>query len=156
MDIHDATDYIILKTTVEAGVRLNLLKLQKLLYYVQAWYLAFYDKPLFAGRFQAWIHGPVNRELYNRYSFTKNLYSEVSSEDIRPTFDPSKLDQQARMHIDTVLEVYAKFTGSQLEEMTHSETPWIEARQGYESNQRCEAFLNEETIKTYYKNRLAS
>lgn len=150
MDIHDATDYIILKTTAEAGVRLNLLKLQKLLYYVQAWHLAFYDKPLFAGQFQAWIHGPVNRELYDRYSSTKILYSEVAEQDIHPTFDLNRLSQQERIHIDTVLEVYAKCTGSQLEEMTRSEDPWIEARQGYEPNQRCEVYIREETIRNYY------
>lgn len=33
--------------------------------------------------------------------------------------------------IDYVLENYARYSGSQIEAMTHSETPWINARKGY-------------------------
>ena len=35
------------------------LKLQKLCYYAQAWYLTIYGQRLFNEEFQAWLHGPV-------------------------------------------------------------------------------------------------
>ena len=40
------------------------LKLQKLLYYAQGWYLAFFDEPLFDERIEAWLHGPVVPPIY--------------------------------------------------------------------------------------------
>ena len=153
MHINQAGDYIILKLT-EAGEELNHLKLQKLLYYAQAWYLAFYGKQLFYEDFQAWIHGPINRTLYDRFASTKSLYSDIERDDISPEFELKSLSEQDRNHLDTILETYAKFSGVQLEEMTHKETPWIEARKGYRSSQRCEEPINCEVMRDYYVARL--
>lgn len=56
-NLHAVCDYIICRVRMaEAG--LNHLKLQKLMFYVQAWNLAFYGETLFCGKFQAWVHGP--------------------------------------------------------------------------------------------------
>jgi uncharacterized phage-associated protein len=149
MTIDDACDYIILKMT-EGGGPLNVIKLQKLTYYAQAWHLAFYENPLFPGKFQAWVHGPVSRELYDRFKDSKTLYSPVGAGDVRSDFDPESLDSGKRQHIDTVLEVYAPFTGSQLEEMTHREEPWIRARAGRRPSERCENALDEGVMQRYY------
>lgn len=43
------------------------LKLQKLLYYAQGYFLAKKDIPLFDEDFLAWEHGPVIRKIYNIY-----------------------------------------------------------------------------------------
>ena len=156
MNIYQVSDYIILKL-IEGGVPLNNLKLQKLVYYTQAWHLAMKDgKPLFDGRFQAWIHGPVNRDLYARFVRNKSLYSPIDISDITEGFNPEDIPADSRKHIDMILESYACFTGSQLESMTHEEEPWIEARTGYHPAERCEAFLNEATMTSYYKKRLDS
>jgi uncharacterized phage-associated protein len=153
MTINDVCNYITVKVKgADAG--LNNLKLQKLLYYVQAWHLAFYGEPQFAGKFQAWIHGPVNREIYNRFSATKNLYSEVTTQDVPADFEIEKLPEDERAHIDSVLEAYAPFRDFELEEMTHREEPWIEARQGYRSTERCEVEIKEETMRRYYASRI--
>ena len=80
--IHDITDYIILRVKSEDRfASLINLKLQKLLYYVQAWSYGINKKPMFDGEFEAWIHGPVNREIYNRFNSTKYLYSEINIDD---------------------------------------------------------------------------
>lgn len=149
MNIHDACDYIVTKVC-EGGESLNALKLQKLMYYVQAWHLAFYKRPLFDGKFQAWIHGPVSRELYDRFAVSKSLYSDVRPEDRRAEFDLDSLDPTEKDHIDNVLEVYAKFTGTQLEEMTHLEEPWREARKGIRPSERCEKEISEEMMTRFY------
>ena len=61
--IHDIADYIILRVKSEdKNASLINLKLQKLLYYVQAWSYGINKKSMFTGDFEAWIHGPVNRE----------------------------------------------------------------------------------------------
>jgi uncharacterized phage-associated protein len=153
MDINKICDYIITMAT-EGGESLNLLKLQKLLYYTQAWHLAFYDKRAFKGNFQAWIHGPVNREIYERFADSKTLYSEVTESDIQPNFDFRGISKDLRSHIDNVLEVYLKYTGSQLEEISHNEPPWQHARKGYRPSQRCEVVIDEEDMKDYYRSLL--
>jgi uncharacterized phage-associated protein len=51
----------------ETGSFLSNLKLQKLVYYAQAWHLALEESPLFEEDFEAWIHGPVLPTLYQKY-----------------------------------------------------------------------------------------
>jgi len=153
MTINDACDYIIHRV-LASGETLSNLKLQKLLYYVQSWNLVFEDKPLFDGKFQAWVHGPVSRQIYSRFAGTKTLYSDIAVNDVMNEFNPLTLDQEEKDHIDRVLSVYAKFTGAQLEEMTHQEEPWVKARDGYAPFERCEVELDEEVMKQYYKQRL--
>jgi uncharacterized phage-associated protein len=153
MTIDDAADYIILRL-VSGGEHINLLKLQKLVYYAQAWNMAIRGKPLFDGKFQAWVHGPVSRKLYDRFSESKSLYSPVSESDLQTGFDPNRISPEDRAHIDAVMEVYAPFSGSQLEEMTHQELPWQSARRGFEPSQRCEIEIDELLVSQYYSQRL--
>ncbi len=64
--IHNVADYLISKADAEAGDNVTHLKVQKLAYYAQAWYLAIKDRRLFDNDFEAWVHGPVARELFDR------------------------------------------------------------------------------------------
>lgn len=153
MELNDVCDYVIVKMT-EAGSALNLLKLQKLVYYIEAWHLAFHDRGLSNTRFQAWVHGPVSRRLYDRFKDSKSLYSAIEAHDVRSTFNLSALDPAKRRHIDAVLEVYGPFTGSQLEEMTHAEEPWIVARGSCRPSERCETEIAPTLMARYYKARL--
>ncbi len=152
--LQDVVDYIIGQFADEDG-SLSILKLQKLLYYVQAWHLASGQGPLFAGRFQAWVHGPVNRQVYDRFKDTHSLFATVGQRDIRPDFNPQALPQSARDHIDHVLEAYGPFSGVQLENMTHDEAPWLEARGGLKPFERCENELSESTMQAFYAKLLA-
>lgn len=152
--INQISDYVIFRCKAEGDTDLSALKHQKLLYYIQAWHLAFYQKPAFEADFQAWIHGPVNREIYELYKDKKYLYSEMNLEDITDTGVAEKLEDELKLHIDTILDGYAKFSATQLEIMTHQEEPWIEARKGFAPNQRCENIINNETMQKYYAARL--
>lgn len=152
--INDVCDYIITKAA-DDSLGLSVLKIQKLLYYAQAWHLAFDRGPLFDGKFQAWVHGPVNRSIYNRFRSEKYIYSPVSHTDILPTFSFEKLTPEERAHIDNVLNVYGQFSGDQLESLTHQEIPWIEARGGIPLHERSENLLDEQTMLEFYKARLA-
>lgn len=156
MSINDTCDYIIMMLT-EGSESLSNIKLQKLLYYVQAWNLAFYGKPFYSENenFEAWVHGPVSREIYNRFREHKSLYSDIKYEDITETFNPDLLDENEKKHIEVILETYAKFSGSELENMTHMEYPWINAREGYRSSERCEKQINNQDMIDYYSSRLS-
>ncbi len=152
-NIHDVCDYLIIKLR-DGGVFLNFLKLHKLLYYLQAWNLAFGRGRLFDEKFQAWVHGPVSRQVYDRFKDTKTLYSSVDRADMRSTFDPTVITDADRATIDSILETYADFSGDQLEEMTHQEDPWINARRGYGPAERCEVEISESDMRQYYSARL--
>lgn len=155
-DIHDVTDYVICRL-VDGGVHVNQLKLQKLLYYVQAWHLAHQGRPLVQGRFQAWVHGPVNREIFDRFRGSKMLYSPMGREDVRQGFNSDvALRPEERAFIDAVLEVYAPLSGDQLEALTHREDPWMTARGGRSPDERCEQEIDEGIMGAYYKARLTA
>lgn len=151
-NIHDIVDYIILKMS-DTNASLSLLKLQKLLYYVQSWHLAFYKTPLFNGKFQAWVHGPVNREIFDRFKETHILYSDVIVNDLHPNFNPENLQKNTVNHINSVLDAYGSFAGYQLEELTHKELPWLQAREGYSPSQRCEIEIDEKVITDFYSSK---
>jgi uncharacterized phage-associated protein len=150
--LNNVSDYIVMKMS-EGRTPLNVLKLHKLVYYVQAWHLAFTGNRLFNGNFQAWVHGPVNRALYDRYP-DKTMYSTVAITDIAAGFSPATLTAEERAHIDSVLEVYGDLAGYQLEEMTHNEAPWIDVRNGLPSTARSENVISDTTMRDYYRARL--
>lgn len=153
--VNTVSDYVIFKCKEQGNVSLSVLKHQKILYYIQAWHLAFEDKVAFKGEFQAWIHGPVNREIYDIYKDRKYIYSDLKIDDVQDKEFYNKINDGLRLHIDTIIESYAKFTATELELMTHEEEPWIKARNGYNPNERCEVVIDDNLMKKYYSARLS-
>lgn len=99
-------------------------KLQKLCYFAQAWHLANYGTPLVPNRFEAWAHGPVSPDLYNRY---RGWGWETIPQYIdRVSFE----NQSVQNLLDKVYDVYGDYTADQLESITHAEEPWEKARDG--------------------------
>ena len=120
-------------------------KLQKLCYYAQAWHLALLNEPLFADEIQAWIHGPVIPALYARYAdYGWNEIPKAESSDL---VFPEKTLQV----LETVWNTYKGLDGDQLESLTHSEGPWIEARNGIPSYLPCTNSITCESMSTFYK-----
>ena len=126
------------------------MKLQKLLYYLQAWSLGINQKAFLKCSFEAWVHGPVSRELYNRFKSSHNLYSFITISDVANPNPETAIDPDDIEFINYILDNYAGFSGAELESMTHKEDPWLEARNGYTPLQSCDKIISEETMKTYY------
>lgn len=97
------------------------MKLQKLVYYCQAYSLAWTGIPMFPERIEAWKHGPVVRELWKQHSGT----FDVQPEDING--DPETLTANDKIVADSIWESLGGFTGWELRRRTHSEKPWTEA-----------------------------
>lgn len=134
----DVAAYILQRTgTVTA------MKLQKLVYYAQAWSLVREEKLLFPERIEAWANGPVCPTLYasHRGEF------EVST---IATGDASKLTGDAKTTVDVVIEAYGKFAGYELSEMTHREAPWVDARAGLAAGERGTAEIPSAAMAEYY------
>ena len=94
------------------------LKLQKLLYYAQGYYLAKQNEPLFKEDFLAWEHGPVVRKIYNKYK-TNGARGIEYDEDFNVN-----IDQETESILQYVYNEYGKYTAWKLRDMTHEETPW--------------------------------
>ncbi len=122
IDVGTVAKYFLSKSIPGTEYAITHLKLQKLVYYAQAFYLANHDgKKLFDNPIEAWVHGPVCRELYNIYC---ECGSTVIIEDVTDVDLPVCVIE----HLDSVWEVYGAFSGPQLEYLTHQEKPWQVAR----------------------------
>jgi len=126
------------------GDEITNLKLQKLLYYVQGWYLAIYDEPLFDDRLEAWVHGAVQPKVYSLYK--QFLWEPITASVPCPKFDDNRIAD----HIDKVLAHYGKYSARDLERMIHREDPWKKARGGLPEDKPSKALIRHEAMKEYF------
>lgn len=119
------------------------MKLQKLVYYCQAWSLVWDEQPVFSDRIEAWANGPVVPNLYYAH---KGLYS-ISS---LTSGDASKINVTQQETIDSVLDYYGKQSSQWLSELTHKEGPWLEARKGLGPGDRGENEITHSSMMEYY------
>ena len=130
------------------------LKLQKLLYYCDAYCLAFFGEELISDAFEAWVHGPVCRRVYNEMKGASVLYTDVEYspiEDIDEDAEFGKLSSDVRNLITEVLDNLNGWTGYQLEISTHNKLPWQEARVGYSDAEKCHVEISKETTRSFYR-----
>lgn len=124
-------------------------KLQKLVYYAQAWSLALNNKKLFNEPIEAWVHGPAIRSLYVQY---KKFGFDPIQEEIKP--DSIKVSGKAKELLDTVWRAYGKLDAGYLEMLTHSEEPWREAREGLQGSESSGNKISLRRMKSYYSERI--
>ncbi|MDR1881915.1 MAG: DUF4065 domain-containing protein [Prevotella sp.] len=129
------------------------LKLQKLLFYCDAYHMAYFGKELITDEFEAWAHGPVSRAIYNSLKDKSVLYSDLSFSDkgMNPDEGIKKLTSDQQTMLNEVLGELSTWTGAQLEAATHREYPWIEARKGYGEGDKCSVPISKETTLKFYK-----
>lgn len=131
----------------EHGDLVTNLKLQKLLYYAQAWYLAFFDEPLFEDRIEAWIRGPVQPEVYARFQhFGYNAINDIPKKWI--------VAQKITEHLEEVMSAYGDMSAYDLERLSCSEEPWKAARKGLAPSQPSKNEISHEAMKRCYRARI--
>jgi uncharacterized phage-associated protein len=136
--VHDVAAYILEKCgTISA------MKLQKLVYYSQAWSLVWDERALFDERIEAWANGPVVPELYavHRGQFTVNTWVKGNA---------SLIGTDARETIDAVIRDYGSKSAQWLSDLTHMEDPWRKARRGCAPDERCSAEISKASLAEYY------
>jgi uncharacterized phage-associated protein len=124
--IYDAVDiakYILLIANENGDIVTNL-KLQKLLYYAQAWYMVHHEgKKLFSNDIEAWKFGPVVKGVYDLYKkFSRNPIDEDVDEK-----NLSCLSPEDRKFMDEFLGEFMDHSALSLINMIHNELPWQEA-----------------------------
>lgn len=140
MNVFSVADWFLQKESM------NQKKLQKLCYYAQAWNLVFNGKPMFDGDFEAWVHGPVNHSLWNRL----NSYGYLDIEQDKFSKERVIFGNEVLSVLNDVWATYGKYSGYQLELLTHQEKPWIEARSGIPETQPSKNIISKKTMREYY------
>jgi len=137
-------DFLLVESR-ERGEVLTNLKLQKLLYYAQAWRLALANEPLVEEDFQAWVHGPVLASQYHR--FKDFQWRPLSVDLTRPDFAGTGIDA----HLVEIVDVFGSETAVALELMTHREKPWLDARGDLPLDALSDAVIPKRSMAEYYR-----
>ena len=124
------------------------LAVQKSLYYVQGFMKAFNDVFIFEEDCEAWVHGPVYKEIYQRFS---NFGYGAINEDNEIKFDSSCFSTEEKLVIDRVIRHLACYSGKVLELFTHLEEPWIKARGNLPRNINSNRIIEKDLIADYFK-----
>ncbi|EGP5554423.1 MULTISPECIES: Panacea domain-containing protein [Enterococcus] len=146
----DVAKWFVANTDVASGSQITPLKIQKLLYYAQAWYLAIYNKPLMDTEFEAWAHGPVVPEVYHGLSDFKYNPVSISAEYFSDAEEVS-CEQEVDL-LQQIMDIYGIYDGKYLEKLTHQEDPWIQTRGDLPPEARCNEVISREVMKDFYRN----
>ena len=125
------------------------LALQKLLYFSQGFYAGLNNgKYLFEADCQAWAHGPVYPDIYFKYKeFGYNPIDAAKMSFDRPEINLPLKEQEL---LDHITKTFGRYSGIVLEQITHLEGPWKEARGNLRDGDRSERIISKESIAKYY------
>ncbi len=137
-NVFDVAKYIL-----EKQGPMTTMKLQKLVYYSQAWSVVQDEKPIFAEEIQAWASGPVVRELYNEHKGEFRISSLEKG-------NAGNLIREEKETIDAILQAYGDKPAQWISDLTHMEQPWNDARKGIPLGENCENEITLASLAEYY------
>jgi uncharacterized phage-associated protein len=114
-DALDVAQYIL-----EKHGPMTAMKLQKLVYYSQAWSIVWDDAAMFDEEIEAWRNGPVVRDLWEAHRGQYRVDSIKNG-------IAGALDETQRETVDIVLGFYGGRSAQWLSDLTHLEGPWKDA-----------------------------
>lgn len=124
------------------------LALQKLLYYCQGFFKIFTGEYLFNNDCEAWVHGPVYKNVYHEYKdcgYNPIVNNSSKWSDIELT----RLEKEV---VDNVIRNFGCYSGKVLEGMTHVEVPWSQTRMGLDDYENSNRIIEKELIEDYFTN----
>lgn len=136
--VHDIAAYIL-----DRLGSMTAMKLQKLVYYAQAWSLVWDEQPLFEAQIQAWANGPVVYELYQRHRGQFVVGPDWPG-------NPNALQDRERETVNAVLKFYGERSAHWLSELSHREAPWRDAREGLQPGERSSQTITHAAMQEYY------
>ncbi|MDP3958395.1 MAG: DUF4065 domain-containing protein [bacterium] len=113
------------------------LKLQKILYLAQAYYLSKLGKPLFNDQILAWEYGPVVPNVYHEFKSYK-------SDPIINENDESSISEKDKENLKKIWDAFGGYSASRLVDITHAHAPWKEA---YKTSSKK---ISQKSITEYY------
>jgi uncharacterized phage-associated protein len=129
------------------------LKLQKLMYFVEAYYMNKEDKNhLYDSEWSAWDYGPVNKELYNYFKKFGSVEISLSQEE-KNTIDD--LPETNKKCIKKIYDFFGGYNAFDLVTLTHMpNSPWYELKRTskYDFNILNDSVINKKETKIWFKN----
>jgi uncharacterized phage-associated protein len=135
----DVANYLLCWANKNGDLITNL-KMQKLLYYAQAWYLVNHKAALFSDPIEAWEYGPVVPEVYRKFKKfgARSIeYKETGKEE--NIFSEMQLN-----YLNDFSLYFMKYPAYMLVNATHNEAPWKDA---FKAN---ELIISIEAIQKYF------
>lgn len=139
--VHDVAAFILR----EKG-RMTTMKLQKLVYYSQAWSLVWDEAPLFSEQIQAWANGPVVYDLYCAHRGQFDVTPPWTASNAKP----DALTEEQQETVRSVLEFYGEKSSQWLSDLTHMEKPWNDARKGIPAGVASSREISLASMAEYY------
>lgn len=141
----------------EKGYSISNLKLQKILYFIQADFIAYSDKhePCFNEEIEAWNFGPVIPEVYHEFKefgsgripsikkyidLSKGIWDSKIKE-----FSNNIISEEDAKRIKGLVDQSSKYSATQLVEISHKQKPWKNAYQPYMNN-----IITKRSISKYF------
>lgn len=128
------------------------LKLQKLLYFIQGYFMIIKDTPCFNERIEAWDFGPVVPVAYQEYKKYASTDIPFVDSDVDNTsgtsitkFDEDCILDEDKTLIDTMIEIFAKHTATDLVAITQKQEPWKNGYSKYQINE-----ITTDSLKKYF------
>ena len=139
-DVFDVAKYIL-----QRQGKMTTMKLQKLVYYSQAWSLVWDEETMFPEKIQAWANGPVIRELFDEHKRSFQVTTLRKG-------NPSNLTDTQKETVKSVLEYYGGRSAQWLSDLTHMEDPYKITREGLQDGINSEEEITPEILYGYYLN----
>lgn len=134
--IEDVANYFLSKK------RMSNKKLQLLCYYAYAWHLNIYETELFENKFEAWVNGPIDSDLYNKYAHYR--YKDITD------YDNVYIPNETKQFLDRIFICYDNLTSGELEQLSYIEDPWLKTRGKILSFEPSNRLVKKELIEKYY------
>ena len=140
-----ASEFDVVKYILSKLGEISAMKLQKLVYYSQAWSLVWDEEELFSEDFEAWANGPVLRTVYQEHRGMFKVKSETFDKG-----DLSNLNEDQMETIDAVLKFYGDKSAQWLSNLTHKESPWKDARGELNPMESSSEVITKGSMEEYY------
>lgn len=136
-----ANFFIELSNSFEEDLITNM-KVNKLVYFAQAWSLVRLNKSLFDEDIQAWTYGPVIPSVYNAFKPCGKNNIEATMGD----YTPDKFnDEELELLMDVAMQ-YGQYTAPALVNITHkADSPWAKVYADHRNN-----VISNDLIKEYF------
>lgn len=144
-DIMENSKFII-KYFNDNGKDVTNLMLEKLLYFLEAIYMAITDDDkLYNEDFYAFEFGPVSKIIYNEYKRFGKYPIKISTANININHDNKK-------YIEFLFNLFKDYTPFDLVNLSHSKgSPWYEINEEYGGNIKKDVIIEKAATKKWFK-----
>lgn len=155
VNILDLSEFVIRYSEITNKSITNL-KLQKLLYFIQAFHTVNFEKhPLFDDAPEAWVNGPVYKEVYKQYKgYGANpivlKYEGSPESSYEKSLEKLNLIKKQQEYLLAVLEHYGNMSAVELVILTHKGGPWNEVRKDLEPLAYDDSKITHDSMYEFY------